>query len=103
MDIMILTKKEKENLVIQLASKGYTTREIAKAAHISPKDIVIIIRKFTGEEAEYQNKSPSITSKAFQMFKENKSRVEVAITLNMEADDVVILYEDYLKLLNFDN
>ncbi len=36
------------------------------------------------------------------MFKENKSRVEVAIALNLEADDVVTLYEDYLKLLNFD-
>ncbi len=36
------------------------------------------------------------------MFKENKSRVDVAIALNLEADDVVTLYEDYLKLLNFD-
>ena len=36
------------------------------------------------------------------MFKENKNRVDVAIALNLEADDVVTLYEDYLKLLNFD-
>ena len=36
------------------------------------------------------------------MFKENKSRVDVAIALNLEDNDVVILYEDYLKLLNFD-
>ena len=67
-----------------------------------PRDIGKIIRRFTGEESEYQNKPPSITSKAFQMFKENKSRVDVAIALNLEADDVVTMYEDYLKLLNFD-
>ncbi len=99
---MILTRKEKEGLVIQLASQGKTTRQIAQVAHVSPKDIGIIIRKFTGEEAEYQNKSPSITSRAFQMFKENKSRIDVAIALNLEADDVVILYEDYNRLLNLD-
>jgi len=99
---MILTKKEKEHMVIQLASQGKTTREIAKAAHISPKDIAIIIRKFTGDEKDYQNKFPSITSKAFQMFKDNKSRVNVAIALNLEADDVVALFEDYLQLLNLD-
>ncbi len=99
---MILTRKEKENLVIKLASEGKTTREIAQTAHISLLDIGKIIRRFTGEESEYYDKPQSITSKAFQMFKENKSRVEVAIALNLEADDVVTLYEDYLKLLNFD-
>jgi hypothetical protein len=98
----ILTRKEKERLVVQLASQGKTTRQIAQVAHVSLKDIGTIIRRFTGEESEYQNKDPSLTSKAFQMFKENKSRVEVAITLNLEADDVVTLFEDYLKLLNFD-
>jgi hypothetical protein len=55
-----------------------------------------------GGDKDYQNKPHSITSKASQMFKENKSRVDVAIALNLEDDDVVILYEDYLKLLNFD-
>ena len=99
---MILTRKEKESLVIQLASRGKTTREIAQTVHVSLLDIGKIIRRFTGEESEYQNKDLSITSKAFQMFKENKSRVDVAIALNLEADDVVTLYEDYLKLLNFD-
>jgi hypothetical protein len=99
---LILTRKEKEGLVIQLALQGKTIRQIAQVAHVSLKDIGTIIRRFTGEETEYQNKDPSLTSKAFQMFKGNKSRVEVAIALNLEADDVVTLFEDYLKLLNFD-
>ena len=99
---MILTRKEKESLVIQLASRGKTTREIAQTVHVSLLDIGKIIRRFTGEESEYQNKDLSITSKAFQMFKENKSRIDVAISLNLDADYVVTLYEDYIMLLNLD-
>jgi hypothetical protein len=91
---VILTRKEKEQLVIQLASERKTTRTIAQVAHVSPKDIGTIIRRFTGEETEYQNKDLYLTSKAFQMFKENKNRVDVAVALNLEADDVVALFED---------
>jgi hypothetical protein len=98
--MVILTRKEKEQLVIKLASEGKTTKKIAQIAHVSLGDIGKIIRRFTGEVTEYQNKSPSITSKAFQMFNENKSRVDVAIALNLEADDVVTLFEDYMRLLN---
>ena len=81
-----------------MQAKERQLRQIAQIAHVSLLDIGNIIRRFTGEEQEYQNKFPSITSRAFQMFKEDKSRVDVAIALNLEADDVVTLYEDYLKL-----
>ena len=100
--MVILTRKEKEQLVIKLASEGKTTKKIAQMAHVSLGDIGKIIRRFTGEEPEYQTRPLSVTSKAFQMFKENKNRVDVAIALNLDADYVVTLYEDYLKLLNFD-
>ena len=52
--MVILTRKEKEGLVIQLASQGKTTRQIAKLAHVSLKDIGTIIRRFTGEEFTHQ-------------------------------------------------
>ena len=83
-----------------MQNKNYRT--ISKIAHVSFIDIGKIIRKYNGQELEYQNTDPSITSKAFQMFKENKNRVDVAIALNLESDHVVTLFEDYLKLLNFD-
>lgn len=92
---MILTRKEKENLVIQLASQGKTTREIAKTARISLLDIGKIIRRYTGEEIEHPSRPQSVTSKAFQMFKDNISRVDVAIALNLETDHVVT----YLKII----
>ena len=99
---MILKKEEKEQLVIKLAMEGKNTRTIAQIARVSLKDIGTIIRKFNGEKDEFQNKSPSVTSKAFQMFKENKSRVDVAIALNLDADYVVTLFEDYMHLVNLD-
>lgn len=103
MDVLILKKEEKEKIVIKLAMEGKTIRDIAKAAHISPKDIGTIIRKYNGEESEYQNKTPSITSKAFQMFKEGKNRVDVAIALNLETFEIISLFHDYLKLSNLDS
>jgi hypothetical protein len=99
---LLLNKEEKEQLVIKLAMKGLTTREIAKIAYVSLKDIVTIIRKYNGEEYEYQHKNPSTTSKAFQMFMDGKSKIHVAIDLNLESFEVISLSHDYLKLSNLD-
>lgn len=73
-----------------------------KIVHVSLKDIRTFIGKYHGEEQDYQNNTPSVTSKALQMFKENKSRIDVAIALNLQAEDAVTLFEDYLSLINFD-
>lgn len=102
MDVLLLKKEEKGKLVVKLAMDGKTTREIAKMVHISLGDIGTIIRKYNGEEAEYQNKTPSVTSKAFQMFKEGKNRVDVAIALNLESYEAINVFHEYLKLSNSD-
>jgi DNA-directed RNA polymerase specialized sigma subunit len=47
--LILLNKKEKENLVIELAKEGKTYREIAKVVHISPMEIKKIIDKVTGD------------------------------------------------------
>lgn len=99
---MILKKEEKEQLVIKLAMENKNYRTIAKIAHVSFIDIGKIIRKYNGQKPEYQNKNPSVTSKAYQMFKEGKSRVDVAIVLNLEFFEVISLFHDYLKLSNLD-
>ena len=54
---LLLSRKEKEELVIKLAREGKTTREIAKIVHISLKDIGEIIRKFTGESNSESNEA----------------------------------------------
>jgi hypothetical protein len=100
---VILKRQQKEELVIKLAKEGKNTREIAQAAHVSLKDIGIIIRNYLGEgesETTYSGKALSINSKAFKLFKENKNLVDVAIILNICTDDVLGMYSDYLRLLN---
>jgi hypothetical protein len=46
---VILKRKQKEELVIRLAKEGKNTRDIAKVAHVSLKDIGMIIRNYLGE------------------------------------------------------
>jgi len=41
-----LNKFEKRDLVIKLHKEGKTYREIAHIAHISPRDIKLIIKKY---------------------------------------------------------
>jgi hypothetical protein len=101
---LILTRKDKEELVIRLANQGKSTRQIAKAAHVSLKDIGTILKRYTGEDegSSETDRSLSINSRAFKLFRENKNLVDVAITLNIEAEDVISLHSDYLRLSNMD-
>jgi hypothetical protein len=101
---LILTRQEKESLVIKLANEGKSSRYISQAVHISLKDIGTIIRRYTGEAAASPEteKSLSTNSRTFKLFKENKSLVDVAISLNMDADEVLELQSDYLRLSNMD-
>ena len=114
---MLISRKEKEKLVIQLAHEGKTTREIAKHVHISLRDIGTIIRKETGDdelattekqkvdelkkEKEKQERLKFLSpyAKSFQMFKDRKPLEDVAIELDLDTDTVLFYYEDYLRLL----
>ncbi len=100
---MLLSKKEKEKRVIELAQKGKTTREIAKEVHISLKDISRILKKVTGDdeaEKEQRLKDKSEYAKAFKMFKDGLPLEDVAIELDIETPIVLCYYQDYLKLVN---
>jgi transposase len=61
--MLLLSRTEKEKIVIELAQEGKTTREIAKAVHISLKDIGKIIRKITGEEESLAEKEKEVEKK----------------------------------------
>jgi transposase len=105
---LILSRKQKEALVIKLANEGKTTREIAQIAHVSLKVIGSIIRKFTGDDKKQEHneiltKKLSRDSKCLQMFKEGYNNVDVAITLDMPGDDVMANYMDYQRLQELDD
>ena len=111
--MVLLSRKEKERIVIQLAKEGKTTREIAKIVHISLRDISIILAKETGDyervkrekhiqEAEKEKlkkwKSLSPYARAFQMFKDKRPLADVAIELDIKSSAVLDFYNDYLRL-----
>jgi hypothetical protein len=98
---LILTRKEKEKLVIELAEKGNTTREIAKAVRISLGDIGKILKKYNGEDG--LDEKLSIPSKAFLMFERGQKPLYVAIHLNLDEDATMNLYRSYLQLSRLDN
>ena len=101
---MLLSKREKEKLVLKLADEDKTTREIAKEVHISLKTIGQILNKMTGDDDEDEKEQKlefkSDYARAFQMFRDGRPRLEVAIELDIESPTVICYYEDYLKLVN---
>ena len=113
---LLLSRKEKEQLVIKLAQEGKTTREIAKQVHISLRDIGKIQHKLTGdeelferekqkqeeEEEKQKTKSLSPYARAFQMFKDKKPLEDVAIELDIKSNAVLDFYSEYLSLTRMD-
>ncbi len=93
---MILSKKEKEKLVIDLAEKGCTTRQIAKALRISLGDIGKTLKKYNGEEC--LDEKLSVSSQALLMFEKGQKPLDVAIHLNLCEDATMNLYRSFLKL-----
>ena len=87
--------EEKKNLVIQLHKEGKTQRKIAKIAHMSVRDISKIIRKLEGILSEEEK---SVETQALDLFQQGKKPIEVAVTLNLNAQKTSKLYKDYLKL-----
>lgn len=83
----------KPALIIALAEKEKTYREIAKEAGVSPNMIKAVLNKAGLDQ------SISIPSRAYDLYVKQKIHVEVAIELNLEADEAIRHYHDYLKLL----
>jgi DnaJ-domain-containing protein 1 len=103
----MLSTTEKEQRVIELYKQGRSIREIAHEVHMSFAGIGSIIRKVTGLQGddgkpkEQQDKAPNTLSKdsqAFALFSDGKKPIEVAIKLDLGADVVDRLYQQFWKL-----
>jgi hypothetical protein len=94
-----LNKFQKQALVIELHNQGRTIRQIAEVVHMGFKDIADVIKKHTGEEKDSVDKSgKSKDVRAFELFLHGKDPVEVAIELDMSADEVEELLVQYWRL-----
>ena len=105
----MLSRVEKEQRIIELYKQGRSIREIAHEVHMSFADIGSIIRKFTGlqgddgKSKEQQDKAPTTTllskdSQALALFSDGKKPIEVAIKLDLKADVVDKLYQQFWRL-----
>jgi hypothetical protein len=112
----ILTRQERERLVLDLYyNQGRTYHEISKEARISPCDIGIILnkaieeKKTEGEEGIKQDNNNdggkneqeehlSLSTKAYKLFSDRKSPLEVAIALNRRESEATKFYREYWKL-----
>jgi hypothetical protein len=99
---MMLSRTEREQRVIELHGQGKTIREIAQEVHMSFGDIGAIIRKATRPEEDNNNNSPLATlskdSQAFALFSDGKKPTDVAIKLEIGADVVDRLYQQFWRL-----
>src|SRR5829696_1975238 len=110
----ILTRQERERLVLDLYNQGKTYREKSKEARISPRDIGIILNKVIEEKAERSKEEQdninsknhnqeneqrlSLSAQAYKLFSDRKTPLEVAIALNLRESEATKYYKEYWKL-----
>jgi len=88
-----MDKKQKEVLVLALLEKGETYRDIARKVGVSLNTIKAIANKAGLSE------TTSESSRAFELYFQQKTPLEIAIALNIEADKAIHYYHEYFKLL----
>jgi transposase len=101
-----MNREEKKEYVIQLYKEGKSIREIAELVHMSFRDIGIIIKKKVKlVEADGETvlkdgdiKSKSKTTQALKLFSELNSPVDVAIALDLPANQVRAIYREFWEL-----
>src|ERR687890_1879682 len=116
----ILTRQERERLVLDLYNQGKTYREISKEARISPRDIGVILNKAVEEEEKteelkeaeqdhvaenrgQEQQHLSLGARAYQLFSEGRIPIEVAIVLNLRESETTEFYKEYWKLNQLHN
>src|SRR5919106_1993322 len=88
-----MDKKQKEALVLAMLENGESYRDIVQKAKVSPNTIKAISNRAGLDE------STSISSRAFELYVQQKTPVEVAIALNLEAKESIRYHYEYFMLL----
>jgi hypothetical protein len=115
----ILTRQERERLVLELYNQGKTYREISKEARISPRDIGVILNKVVEEKSEgikqqdnncmkknqeqEEQQHLSLSTQAYKLFSDRKTPLEIAIALNLRESEATKFYKEYWKLKQLHN
>jgi DNA-binding CsgD family transcriptional regulator len=111
-NMTILTRHERERLVLELYNQGKTYREISKEARISPRDIGVILNKVMEEKKteakgqhhnnadaeKNQEQQLSLSTQAYKLFSKGKTPLEVSIELNLRESEATKFCREYWKL-----
>jgi hypothetical protein len=99
---MIISAEEREKQVLEYLKENKPYKEIEAILHISSRDISMIQKKAreTKDKEEKNDIITSVTSKALKLYEEEKSSLDVAITLGITAQQAQKFYIDYLILTN---
>jgi hypothetical protein len=102
--VQVLNKYDKEQLVIKLHKDGKTMRDIACAAHMSFGDIGKIVKRLDGRtnNADINLSSKSKTTQAIFLFKSGKKPIDVAIELDISANEIEDILQEYWVLNHLD-
>ena len=110
----LISKEEKEKLVIEALNQGKSTRWIAQTYHLSFSDIGKIKRKHEPkeqndngnnnkeherQEQQQQQQEPPSYTKAYQLFHQGKNIVEVAIELKLTEEQVRQMWIEYWRMM----
>jgi DNA-directed RNA polymerase specialized sigma subunit len=93
---MRITEQRKKRIIDLYYNQEKTTREIAEIERISLHDIYAIRKEEEARRQKYKDQEQS--SKAYKLFSEKKSTVEVAVELNLREPEVTKLFREYWKL-----
>jgi replication initiation and membrane attachment protein DnaB len=96
--VQVLSKHDKEQLVIKLNQEGKTIRDIASAAHMSFSDIKKIIQSAAGEVDEVDLSNKSKSTQALYLFKSGKKPIDIAIELDLPESEVYDLQQEFYAL-----
>jgi predicted transcriptional regulator len=88
-----MDRKQKEAHVLALYKKGKTYREITKEAGVSPNTIKAILIKAGLDQM------PCMSSRVFELYSQQKTPLQVAITLGLKAEDAIRYHQEYFMLL----
>jgi DNA repair ATPase RecN len=99
----MLTRQEKERLVIDLYNQGKTIRDIAKDLRMSFRDIGAILKASREKEGEQDQKiSSSPSARAYYLFSKSMTPLQVAIELDLAESETAKFYQEYLNLKQMD-
>jgi transposase len=105
---MFLSKEQKERRVIDLYyNQGKTTCEIIKELRVSPNYVSAILKKEEEKNnsivTNKQQQSPSLATRAYELFSNGKTPLQVAIALNIRQSEAAKYYREYWKLKQLHN